>query len=57
MSPTDVLTIRWIAGTYVPFDEALSCRFEGSVHAVCALRDIAEEPWDRILAIVEVASD
>lgn len=49
--------IRWLGGTFVPSDEAMSCRFEGTAHAVHALHEITGEHFDRMLPIVEVPAD
>lgn len=51
------VAIRWLGGTFVPSDEAVSCRFEGTAHAVRAVHEIAGEQFDRILTIVELEAD
>ena len=50
----DGIDVKWLGGTFVPSDESLSCRFEGTAQAIRALHEIAGEPFDRIVAAVEV---
>ncbi|MEO6123122.1 MAG: hypothetical protein ABIR32_05390 [Ilumatobacteraceae bacterium] len=47
------VVVRWLGGTFVPDDEAVSCRFEGTAQAIRAVHEFAGESFDRILPIVE----
>ena len=51
------VAVRWLGGTFVPEDEAMTCRFEGTSHAVRSVHEMAGERFDRILPIVEVGPD
>lgn len=51
------VAVRWLGGTFVPSDEAVSCRFEGSAQAIRAVHEFAGESFDRILPIVELGTD
>jgi hypothetical protein len=49
--------IRWLGGSFLVDDEALSLRFEGTAQAVRAAHELAGVPFDRLLPSVEVAFD
>jgi hypothetical protein len=49
--------VRWLGGTFLAGDEALSLRFEGTAQAVRAAHELAGVPFDRLLPSVEVESD
>jgi len=51
------VTVRWLGGTFVPDDESMSCRFEGTSHAVRAAHEMCGQRFDRILAVVEVGPE
>ena len=51
------VNVRWLGGTFVPSDETLSCRFEGTAHAIRAVHEFAGESFDRILPMVELVGD
>lgn len=51
------VAVRWLGGTFVLSDEAVSCRFEGSPQAIRAVHEIAGETFDRMLPMVELKSD
>jgi hypothetical protein len=53
----DGVDVRWLGATFVPEDEALSCRFEGAPSAVRAVHELAGQPFDRLLQIVEFGGD
>lgn len=46
--------VRWLGGTYLAGDEALSLRFEGTEQAVRAAHELAGEPFDRLLPGVDL---
>lgn len=46
--------IRYLGGTFVPGDEALSCRFEGTAQAVQAVHELAGLTFDRLLPSIDV---
>jgi hypothetical protein len=49
--------LRWLGGTYVAQDEALSLRFEGTEAAVRAAHELAGVPFDRLVVSIEVEPD
>ncbi|MDP3972883.1 MAG: hypothetical protein Q8P61_08255 [Candidatus Nanopelagicales bacterium] len=49
--------VRWLGGTFVPSDEAVSCRFEGTAQAIRAVHEFAGESFDRILPMIELDAD
>jgi hypothetical protein len=49
--------VRWLGGTFLVGDEALSLRFEGTSQAVRAAHELAGVPFDRLIAAIEVESD
>ena len=46
--------IRYLGGTFVPGDEALSCRFEGTAQAVRTVHELAGLTFDRLLPSIDV---
>jgi hypothetical protein len=48
------VAVRWLGGTFVPADETVSCRFEGTAQAIRAVHEFAGESFDRILPMVEL---
>lgn len=48
------VAVQWLGGTYVPADETISCRFEGTAQAIRAVHEYAGESFDRILEMVEL---
>jgi len=46
--------VRYLGGTFVLGDEAMSCRFEGTAQAVRAVHDLAGLTLDRLLPATEV---
>lgn len=53
----DGIPVRYLGATYVPVDESLSCRFDGTAQAVRAAHQLAGVPFDRLLVIHEMAAD
>jgi hypothetical protein len=51
------VSVRWLGGTFVPEDEAISCRFEGTAQAIRAVHEIAGESFDRMTEMIELAAD
>jgi hypothetical protein len=49
--------VRYLGGTFVPEDEALSFRFEGTSQAIRAVHELAGLGFDRLLPIMEHESD
>jgi hypothetical protein len=49
--------VRFLGGTFVPGDELLSCRFEGSEQVVRQAYARAELSFDRVLSTMEVPSN
>ncbi|MEO6203915.1 MAG: hypothetical protein ABIO67_00805 [Mycobacteriales bacterium] len=49
--------LRWLGGSYLAADEAVSLRFEGTAAAVQAAHELAGVPYDRLLPSVELDSD
>ena len=47
------VAVRWLGGTYMPADEATSCRFEGTAQAIRAVHEIAGQPFDRMIEMIE----
>jgi hypothetical protein len=48
------VAVRYLGGTLVLADEMLSCRFAGAAEAVRAVLEQAGEPFDRLVAVVDV---
>lgn len=48
------VVVRWLGGTFIPADEAITCRFEGTPQAICAVHEFAGESFDRLLPMVEL---
>ncbi|MDX6481613.1 MAG: hypothetical protein QOG85_2123 [Gaiellaceae bacterium] len=46
--------VRYLGGTFVPDDEAIACRFEGTAQAVRAVHELAGVTFDRLLLALEV---
>lgn len=46
--------VRYLGGTFVLEDEALSCRFDGTAQAVRTIHELAGLTFDRLLPSVEV---
>jgi hypothetical protein len=51
------VSIRYLSGTFVAEDEAISCRLEGTVQAVHAVYELAGLTFDRLLPAVELTPD
>jgi len=51
------VSVRWLGGTFVPEDEAISCRFEGTAQAIRAVHEIAGESFDRMTEMIELDAD
>jgi hypothetical protein len=49
--------IRWVDGMFVPEDETLSSRLDGTSQAVRSVFDIAGEPFDRMMQICRLEPD
>jgi hypothetical protein len=54
---SDGIAIRWLGATFVPDDESLSCRFDGTPQAVRAVHELAGQSFDRLVVIVEVRTE
>ncbi|MEO5724204.1 MAG: hypothetical protein ABIQ39_02870 [Ilumatobacteraceae bacterium] len=52
----DGIPIRFLGATYIPADESLSCRFDGTAQAVRAAHQLAGVPLDRLLVIHEMSA-
>jgi hypothetical protein len=50
----DGIPVRYLGATFIPADESLSCRFEGTAQAVRAAHQLAGVPFDRLLVIQEI---
>ena len=46
--------ITFLGGTFLPLDEAFSCRFEGTAQAVRAVHSLAAVPLDRLSEMLEL---
>lgn len=53
----DGIPVRYLGATYIPADESLSCRFDGTAQAVRAVHQLAGVPFDRLLVIHEMSAD
>ncbi len=53
----DGVQIRYLGATFVPTDESLSCRFDGTTQAVRAAFELAGAPFDRLVVIQELGVD
>jgi hypothetical protein len=53
----DGIPVRYLGATYIPADESLSCRFDGTAQAVRAAHQLAGVPFDRLLVIHEMSAD
>lgn len=47
------IPIRYLGGTFIPGDEALSCRFAGTAQAVQTVHELAGVPFDRLLPSID----
>lgn len=54
---SDGIPIRYLGATFVPTDESLSCRFDGTAQAVRAAYELAGTTFDRLVAIHELGVD
>jgi hypothetical protein len=50
------IPVRYLGATYVPADESLSCRFDGTEQAVRTAHLLAGAPLDRVLVIHEMTA-
>jgi len=48
------VTVRYLGGTFVLEDEALSCRFDGTAQAVRTVHELAGLTFDRLLPSIDV---
>lgn len=46
--------VRFLGGTFVLEDEALSCRFDGTAQAVRTVHELAGLSFDRLLPSIDV---
>jgi hypothetical protein len=53
----DGIPVRYLGATFIPADESLSCRFDGTAQAVRAAHQLAGLPFDRLLIIQEMSAD
>ncbi|MCU1360079.1 MAG: hypothetical protein JWN99_1368 [Ilumatobacteraceae bacterium] len=53
----DGVPVRYLGATFVPADESLSCRFDGTPQAVRAAHQLAGAFFDRLLVIHELSAD
>lgn len=53
----DGIPVRYLGATFIPADESLSCRFDGTAQAVRAAHQLAGVPFDRLLIIHEMSAD
>ena len=53
----DGIPVRYLGATFIPADESLSCRFDGTAQAVRAAHQLAGVPFDRLLVIHEMSGD
>lgn len=53
----DGIPVRYLGATYIPADESLSCRFDGTAQAVRAAHQLAGVHFDRLLGIHEMRGD
>jgi hypothetical protein len=53
----DGIPVRYLGATFIPSDESLSCRFDGTAQAVRAAHQLAGVPFDRLLSIHEMSAD
>jgi hypothetical protein len=51
------IPVRYLGATYIPDDESLSCRFDGTAQAVRAAHELAGVLFDRLLVIHEMSAD
>ncbi|MCU1400962.1 MAG: hypothetical protein JWN62_4071 [Acidimicrobiales bacterium] len=51
---SDGIHIRYLGATFVPIDESLSCRFDGTEQAVRAAYELAGATFDRLVMIQEL---
>ena len=54
---SDGIPIRYLGATFVPTDESLSCRFDGTAQAVRAAYELAGATFDRLVVIEEMDVD
>ncbi|MCU1368080.1 MAG: hypothetical protein JWL72_3769 [Ilumatobacteraceae bacterium] len=50
----DGVPVRFLGATFVPADESLSCRFDGTAQAVRVAHQLAGASFDRLLVIEEL---
>jgi hypothetical protein len=50
----DGVPIRFLGATFVPVDESLSCRFDGTAQAVRAACELAGAVFERLVVIDEM---
>jgi hypothetical protein len=53
----DGIPVRYLGATFIPADESLSCRFDGTAQAVRAAHQLAGVPFDRLLIIHEMSAN
>lgn len=49
--------LRWLGGTFLPDDESLTLRFEGTAQAVRSAHELAGVPFDRLLPSIDSETD
>lgn len=52
---SDGIPIQYLGATFVPGDETLSCRFDGTAQAVRAACGLAGAAFDRLVVIHEMS--
>jgi hypothetical protein len=53
----DGIPVRYLGATFIPADESLACRFDGTAQAVRAAHQLAGVPFDRLLVIHEMTAN
>jgi hypothetical protein len=53
----DGIPLRYLGATFIPADESLWCRFDGTAQAVRAAHEMAGASFDRLLVIDEMPVD
>jgi hypothetical protein len=48
------IPVRYLGATFIPADESLTCRFDGTAQAVRAVHEMAGTSFDRLLVIQEM---
>src|ERR1700712_1068432 len=51
------IPIRYLGATFVPADESLSCRFDGTAQAVRTAYELSNATFDRLVVIEEMGLD